>query len=42
VGEVCRSVTNEHYHSASISRDLENEGIEMSNEKIEKILTALK
>lgn len=42
MGEVCRSVTNETDRASSISRDLENEGIEMSNEKIEKIVSALK
>jgi len=42
VGEVCRTVTNEEHFTISISRDLENEGIEMSNEKIDKIVSALK
>ena len=42
MGEVCRTVTNEEHCASSISRDLENEGIEMSNEKIDKIVSALK
>lgn len=42
MGEVCRTVTNEADRASSISRDLENEGIEMSNEKIDKIVSALK
>ena len=39
---MCRSITNQQHGSASISRELENEGIEMSNEKIDKIVNALK
>ena len=39
---MCRTVTNEEHCASSISRDLENEGIEMSNEKIDKIVSALK
>ena len=39
---MCRTVTNEEHCVSSISRDLENEGIEMSNEKIDKIVSALK
>ena len=35
-------MTNEKSQANSISRDLENEGIEMSNEKIDKIVKALK
>lgn len=38
---MCRNVTNDGTN-ADISRDLENEGIELSNEKIAKILSALK
>ena len=39
---MCRTVTNDNINTGTISRDLENEGIEMSNEKIAKILSALK
>ena len=51
VGEICRNVTNDQVSIKScdnldivnrISRDLENEGVELSNEKITIILSALR
>ena len=47
MGEVCRNITNDEVSGNNldvhaIAMDLENEGIELSNAKIQKILSALK
>ena len=51
VGEVCRNIVNDSVSIKNcdnldiigrISRDLENEGVNLSNEKLHKILVALR
>ena len=51
VGEVCRNIVNDSISIKNcdnldiigrISRDLENEGVNLSNEKVHKILVALR